>query len=72
MKKAFWGPVKYQLPLLAVDLLGLQKRHLVFPNPLEDFGKRLWSWTCFLFALVPGVPSTVLCVSLLQFLPFVF
>lgn len=39
MKKAFWGPVKYQLQLLTVDLLGPPETHLV-PDPSRNFGKR--------------------------------
>lgn len=39
MKKAFWGPVKNQLQFLAVDLLGPRKRHLIFPDHFEDFGR---------------------------------
>lgn len=40
MKKAFWGPVKYQPWLLPIDLLGPQETHLVVPDPCGKFGTR--------------------------------
>lgn len=51
MKKAFWGPVKYQLQLLTIHLLGPQETHLVVADPCGNFGRRQGS-TC-----MPFLPS---------------
>lgn len=65
MKKAFWGPAKYQPQFLVLDLLGPRQRHLVFPDLCEDFGRRQWRCTRFSLPLY-GVSVEMFCVFALS------
>lgn len=66
MKKAFWCPVKYQLQLLTIDLLGPQETHLCCSRSLWEFWQEAVECTHALLALEFRISLEMLCVSLLS------